>query len=150
LAVSYLNDKIAIMVSDKFSVSPEKSKRLEKRMAAFDIKESDITEKFIKAGGPGGQKVNKTSSCVYLKHEPSGIEVKCQQARSQSLNRFLARKILVEKIEERILNKKSRKQKEIAKKRRQKKKRTKRAKEKILKQKKIQSEKKETRKKIKP
>ncbi len=138
------------MVSDKFGVNSQKVARLEKRMAKLGLNESDITEKFIKAGGPGGQKVNKTSSCVYLKHEPTGIEIKCQKARSQALNRFLARRNLVDKIEEKILKKKSEKQKKIAKIRKQKKKRTKRAKEKMLKQKKIRSEKKESRKKIKP
>ncbi|MDD4183782.1 MAG: peptide chain release factor-like protein, partial [Candidatus Omnitrophica bacterium] len=58
------------------------------------IREEDIVEKFIRASGPGGQFVNKTSSCVYLKHIPTGIEVKCQKERSQALNRYAARKIL--------------------------------------------------------
>lgn len=63
-----------------------------------DIREQDIVEKFIKASGPGGQFVNKTSSCVYLKHIPTGIEVKCQKERSQAVNRYMARKILAEKV----------------------------------------------------
>lgn len=64
------------------------------------LHEENIIEKFIRASGPGGQFVNKTSSCVYLKHIPTGIEVKCQKERSQALNRYLARKILAEKVKE--------------------------------------------------
>lgn len=66
----------------------------------FGLREEDIIEKFIRASGPGGQFVNKTSSCVYLKHIPTGLEVKCQRERSQALNRYMARKILAEKIRE--------------------------------------------------
>ncbi|MFA5008069.1 MAG: peptide chain release factor-like protein [Candidatus Omnitrophota bacterium] len=65
---------------------------------SVSIREEDIVEKFIKASGPGGQFVNKTSSCVYLKHLPTGIEVKCQKERSQALNRYIARKILTDKV----------------------------------------------------
>lgn len=82
----------------QFAVSEEKNKWLEKMMAALNILETDIAEKFIRSSGKGGQKVNKTSSCVYLKHIPSGIEVKCMKDRSQSINRFLARRELVERI----------------------------------------------------
>ncbi|MBN3040438.1 MAG: peptide chain release factor-like protein [Candidatus Omnitrophica bacterium] len=117
-------------------------------MRSLGIKESDIEEKFILASKRGGQKVNKTSSCVYLKHRPSGIEVKCQKERSQSLNRFFARRILVNKIEAVILGRKSEKIKTIEKIRRQKRKRSRRAKEKILKDKKMQSVKKELRKEV--
>ena len=81
-----------------FSVSEEKNKWLEERMEALGIREKDIEEKFIRSSGRGGQKVNKTSTCVYLKHLLTGIEVKCMKERSQSLNRFLARRELVEKI----------------------------------------------------
>ena len=91
----------------KFSVRKEKELALEKKMASLGIKESDLEEKFIRSSGKGGQKVNKTSSCAYIKHNPTGIEVKCQKERSQSLNRFLARRRLVEKIEKLILGKKS-------------------------------------------
>ncbi|HOP85634.1 MAG TPA: peptide chain release factor-like protein [Syntrophorhabdaceae bacterium] len=115
-----------------YAVSPEKQKRLFEKMETLGIKNEDIIEKFIHSGGPGGQNVNKTSTCVYLKHIPTGIEVKCQKERSQALNRYLARRILVEKIEEMLLGQESDKQKEIEKIRRQKRKRTKRAKEKIL------------------
>ena len=84
-----------------FPVSDEKNKWLEERMEALGIREKDIEERFIRSSGKGGQKVNKTSSCVYLKHLPTGIEVKYMRERSQPLNRFLARRELVKKIEER-------------------------------------------------
>src|SRR4030065_2681783 len=82
-----------------FSVSEEKNRWLEERMEALGIREKDIEEKFVRSSGRGGQKVNKTSTCVYLKHIPTGIEVKCMKERSQSINRFLARRELIEKIE---------------------------------------------------
>jgi protein subunit release factor B len=68
-------------------------------MGALGIDESDLTEKFVRGSGAGGQKINKTSSCVYLHHRPSGIEVKCQAGRSQALNRLLARRLLCERLE---------------------------------------------------
>lgn len=82
-----------------FAVSPEKNRWLLERMKALNVKEEDILEKFVRSSGKGGQKVNKTSSCVYLKHMPTGIEVKCMTDRSQSINRFLARRELIERIE---------------------------------------------------
>jgi len=81
-----------------FPVIKEKSRWLLERMEALGITEKDIEEKFVRSSGRGGQKVNKTSTCVYLRHLPTGIEVKCMKERSQSLNRFLARRELVEKI----------------------------------------------------
>jgi protein subunit release factor B len=129
----------------KYIVSPEKVGALQGRMEQLGIRESDILERFVRSQGHGGQKVNKTSTCVYLKHLPTGIEVKCQQERSQSLNRFLARRILVEKIENMVLGEESEKQQQIEKIRRQKRKRSKRAKEKVLKLKHIQSARKQTR-----
>jgi protein subunit release factor B len=81
-----------------FPVSEEKSRWLRERMEALGIREEDMEEKFIRSSGSGGQKVNKTSTCVTLRHIPTGIEVKCMKERSQSLNRFLARRELVEKI----------------------------------------------------
>ncbi|MDD5422674.1 MAG: peptide chain release factor-like protein [Candidatus Omnitrophica bacterium] len=127
----------------------DKEEALRARMAAADIKESDIVELFILAGKKGGQKVNKTSSCVYLKHKPTGIEVKCQQERSQALNRFLARRILVNKIEALILGRESEEQKRYEKIRRQKRRRSRRAKDKMLRDKKLHSEKKSLRNKSK-
>ncbi len=82
-----------------FAVSEGKNMWLKERMEALQIHEKDIEEKFIRSSGKGGQKVNKTSTCVYLKHIPTGIEVKCMKDRSQSINRFLARRELVERIE---------------------------------------------------
>jgi len=112
-----------------------KREALEKKMLELGVYEKDFEEKFIRARGKGGQKVNKTSSCVYLKHVPSGIEVKCQRERYQALNRFLARRILVHKSEANIRGKLSEEKKRIEKIKRQKRKRSKRAKEKMLKNK---------------
>jgi peptide chain release factor len=81
-----------------FSVSEEKNTWLRERMAALGIREEELEEKFVRSSGKGGQHVNKTSTCVWLRHIPTGIEVKCMAERSQSLNRFLARRELVEKI----------------------------------------------------
>ncbi len=100
----------------------EKDKALRRKMAFLGIREEDIQEHFVRSSGPGGQNVNKTSSCVQLKHLPSGIEVKCQQERSQLLNRLLARELLVNKIEEGMLKRaafeRSRREKEKRKNRR--------------------------------
>lgn len=82
-----------------FPVSEEKNKCLKEKMEALGIHEKDIIEKFIRSSGKGGQKVNKTSTCVWLKHIPTGIEVKFMRERSQSLNRFFARRELVKRIE---------------------------------------------------
>jgi protein subunit release factor B len=81
-----------------FSVSEEKNRWLRERMAALGVREEELEEKFVRSSGKGGQHVNKTSTCVWLKHIPTGIEVKCMVERSQSVNRFLARRELLEKI----------------------------------------------------
>jgi protein subunit release factor B len=128
-----------------FGVRPDKEQALAERMEKLGIREADILEKFIRSGGHGGQNVNKVATCVYLKHLPTGFEVKCQQERFQSLNRFLARRILVDKIETAILGKQSAEEQRIAKIRRQKRKRSKRAKEKMLADKRRVSEKKQGR-----
>lgn len=128
-----------------FAVSLEKEKALEHKMEELDIHESDIVERFVRSRGHGGQNVNKVSTCVYLKHVPTGIEVKCQRERSQSLNRFLARRLLVEKIEQQVKGKESEEQQRIEKVRRQKRRRSRRAKEKVLELKHIQSRKKKER-----
>lgn len=84
----------------KFGVREEKGAALLARMRALNIREEDLEETFIRSSGPGGQNVNKTATCVYLKHRPTGTEVKIQRERSQALNRFLARRILADRIEE--------------------------------------------------
>lgn len=81
-----------------FAVSEEKNRWLTARMAELGVREEDIEERFVRSSGAGGQHVNKTSTCVQLRHIPTGVEVKCMQERSQSLNRFLARRELLEKI----------------------------------------------------
>jgi len=83
----------------QFAVSEEKNRWLQERMEALGIQEKDIEEKFVRSSGRGGQKVNKASTCVYLKHIPTGFEIKCMKERSQSLNRFLARRELVRRVE---------------------------------------------------
>ena len=114
-------------------------------MKALGIYEYDIDESFVRSGGAGGQHVNKTSTCVQLYHRPTGIMVKCQESRSQSDNRYLARRILTDKVEARILGKKSEERQKWEKTRRQKRRRSRRAKEKMLANKHHQSEKKEIR-----
>ncbi len=131
----------------RFGVSPKKGNALIGRMARFGIKESDIAESFIRSSGPGGQNVNKVSTGVYLKHMPTGMEAKCVTGRSQGINRFMARRILIDKIEARIFGALQEETSRIEKIRRQKRKRSKRAKEKMLRQKRIVSEKKMLRKK---
>ena len=128
-----------------FAVSEGKEKALAVKMEALNIREEDIAESFIRSSGKGGQHVNKTSTCVYLKHLPTGIEVKCQQERSQSLNRYRARVLLAKKIEQRIKGRESEETQRIEKLRRQKRKRSKRAKDKMLADKRIVSEKKKLR-----
>ena len=83
-----------------FAVSPEKNEELRRRMEALGVREEDLEERFVRSSGKGGQHVNKSSTCVQLQHRPSGIEVKCMGERSQSLNRFFARRLLLERIEE--------------------------------------------------
>jgi protein subunit release factor B len=123
-----------------------KEQHLVEEMKRLGIKEEDLVEKFILGSGKGGQKINKTSSCVYLKHLPTGIEIKCQRDRSRELNRFYARRELCEKIKELLFQEKSAKRQAIEKIRRQKRRRSKRAQEKILAAKKHRSEIKKLRK----
>ncbi len=117
-----------------------KEEEIAARMESLGIQEKDVIEKFILGSGRGGQKINKTSSCVYLKHIPSGIEVKCQKNRSQDLNRLFARRELCDRMEAIVLKEKSTKRQAIEKLRRQKRKRSKRAQEKVLATKKMRSD----------
>lgn len=114
------------------------------------ISSENIEESFVRGSGKGGQKINKTSSCVMLRHLPTGIEVKCQKHREQSKNRLSAYKLLILKIEEKIKGEDSERAKKIHKLRKQKIRRSKRAKEKILEMKAKRSEIKKTRKEVKP
>ena len=124
----------------RFPVSLAKAELLLARMQALGIKESDLTEKFIRGSGAGGQKINKTSSTVYLKHGPSGLEVKCQETRQLSLNRYYARQRLCDLLEAQQLGKESKRSREIYKTKKQKARRHKKAKEKMLKEKGFRSE----------
>jgi len=109
-----------------FGVTPEKARVLAERMAASGIREEDLSENFVRSGGPGGQKVNRSATCVHLVHLPSGISVKMQQARSQSLNRFYARRRLCELLETRMQGRESPEQVEAARIRKQKERRKRR------------------------
>jgi protein subunit release factor B len=129
-------------------ISAEKENAIAARMQELGVSDNDFEESFVRSSGPGGQKVNKSSSCVYLVHIPTSLSVKCQRERSQSLNRYLARKLLLNKIE-RLQKGFIAKEKEALEKiRRQKRKRSKRAKEKILTDKHQKAEKKELRGKV--
>lgn len=111
----------------RFGVSPQKEAELLRRMEACAIRETDLVESFIRGSGSGGQKINKTASCVQLTHRPTGLEVKVQEARSQALNRFFARRRLCELIEAQTLGKESPEALRQAKIRKQKKRRKRRA-----------------------
>jgi len=128
-------------------VTLNKQRQLDDEMARLGIRAEDLCEQFIRSSGPGGQNVNKTATCVLLQHLPSGIEVKCQLSRSQALNRFHARRLLIEKFQEKVAQERSKRQREIEKIRRQKRRRSRRAQEKILADKHHLSAKKETRRK---
>ncbi|MBI4412124.1 MAG: peptide chain release factor-like protein [Deltaproteobacteria bacterium] len=130
----------------RFPVSPAKERDLLARMEKYNVREEDLVENFIRGSGAGGQKINKTSSCVQLSHLPTGIEVRCQSSRSQALNRFLARRLLVDETARRVEGAENAQRQRIEKIRRQKRKRSRRAKEKMLETKKHQSEKKKLRK----
>ena len=103
-----------------FGVTERKAAELEQRMAGCELYEKDIEEKFVRSSGPGGQKVNKSSSCVHLTHLPSGLAVKMQKSRTQMLNRYYARKRLCEMLENKLLGKESPEAKRLNKIRKQK------------------------------
>ncbi|HEY7714008.1 MAG TPA: peptide chain release factor-like protein [Candidatus Binatia bacterium] len=133
-----------------FPVSSAKEKRLFDRMNALGVRESDIDERFIRSSGAGGQNVNKVSSCVVLHHRPSGIRVRCQKERSQTLNRYLARILLLDKIETSIRGAAAQEQQRIAKIRRQKRRRSRRTKLRLLADKRHRGEKKALRAAVQP
>jgi len=133
-----------------FPVSPRKLNALRSRMLRLGVREVDLQEDFVRGTGAGGQKINKTSVAVLLTHRPTGIQIRCQEGRSQGFNRFEARRRLLDKLEERIQGEKSLKRQKIEKIRRQKRRRSRRAKEKILADKKKTSEKKLFRQRPRP
>jgi len=114
------------------AVTSEKEEQLARRMVALGVHKSDLEETFVKSGGHGGQNVNKSSTCVMLLHLPTGLQVKCQATRQQGLNRYLARRLLLDKIEELRTGRVAAEQARIEKIRRQKRKRSRRAKERML------------------
>jgi protein subunit release factor B len=131
-----------------FPVSQDKYLALQKRMLGLGIREDDLQESFVTSQGKGGQNVNKVATCVVLFHAPSGLRIKCQQERSQGLNRYLARKLLADKIEEAKLGAESRRVQEFERIRRQKRRRSRRAKNRMLADKHARSAVKSTRGKV--
>ena len=140
-------------------LSPEKEEKLRQRMAELGIQEEDFEEKFVQGGGPGGQKINKTASCVCLHFErPAGedgaeamaFDIKCQRTRSLALNRYYARWELCERVAERVEGERSRRQQEAEKIRRQKRRRSRRQKAKMLADKRLQGAKKASRRRVDP
>ena len=115
-----------------FPVSPQKHRELEALMSRLGVREQDLEERFIRSSGPGGQHTNKASTCVVLCHRASGLQVRCEQERSQALNRYLARRILLRKLEAQRLGRLSEEAARISKLRRQKRRRSRRTKEKLL------------------
>ncbi len=90
-----------------FGVTEQKALALEQRMQGCGLKESDLEESFVRSSGPGGQHVNKTATCVVLVHTPTGLRVKCQESRSQLLNRYHARKTMCQQLEAKMQGKMS-------------------------------------------
>lgn len=131
-----------------FGVSDARVEALLRRMMRLKIREEDLQERFIRSGGPGGQNVNKLNTCVRLCHRPSGVEVKTQQERFQGLNRFLARQLLVQKLETQEKRRAQEEQRLLAKARRQKKRRPRAVQEKVLASKRLRSLKKRFRAKV--
>ncbi len=125
--------------------SPEKASSLEQRMERLGIYPADLTEKFVRGSGAGGQKINKTSNCVFLKHEPSGIAIKCQMERSREMNRFLARRELCDQFDAIANGKASAKTQALEKLRRQKRRRSRRSKQRSVADKRALSQKKSLR-----
>jgi protein subunit release factor B len=131
-----------------FPVSPEKAQVLAARMLALGVREQDLDEQFVRSGGKGGQNVNKVATCVVLVHRPSGLQVKCQETRSQAMNRFLARRLLCEKLDAARRGAASAAEQERERIRRQKRRRSRRAKAKMIADKRVQGAKKAARRPV--
>ena len=132
---------------NRFGVSEEKARALQERLARLGVLDEDLSERFIRASGPGGQHVNRVATCVRLRHRPSGIEVRVQRERSQGLNRYLARVRLCDRMEAKILDQKTEEEKRRARIRRRKRQRSKRAREKMRADKRRQAQRKRLRRK---
>ena len=131
-----------------FPVTPDKESQLAQRMVALGVRETDIEESFVRSGGHGGQNVNKSATCVMLLHRPTGLQVKCQTTRQQGLNRFLGRRLLLDKIETLQKGYLASERTRIEKIRRQKRRRSRRAKERMLANKAHHGAKKESRRSV--
>lgn len=126
-------------------LSSEKTDALAQRMSTLGITDADLLEKFVRGSGAGGQKINKTSNCVFLKHLPSGVCIKCQIDRSREMNRFLARRELCDQLEAIRDGRAFAKTQAIEKMRRQKRPRSQRSKQRSVADKRITSQKKSMR-----
>lgn len=132
------------------ALRPETIQRIQSRMALAELADADIEETFVRGSGSGGQKINKTSSCVQLKHLPTGTIIRCQETRSREANRWLAREMLAERLLQARESELSARRQEEEKIRRQKRRRSRRQKARMLADKKHQSDKKALRRSVSP